>query len=53
MDNQLVAQIVFAPGTDESEVFEALRLVGQTAAVESTSVKTFDPKFGGPVIYFP
>lgn len=50
---QIVAQIVFAPGTEESEVLEALRKLGQDAPVESEQVQEFDGTYGGPVIYFP
>lgn len=53
MEKQIVAQIVFAPGTNISEVNEALRKLGQQIAVEGEQVQDFDPTYGGPVIYFP
>ncbi len=53
METQIVVQIIFEAGTDESEILEAVRALGQSVAVETESIKEFDPAHGGPVIYFP
>ena len=53
MEKQNVAQVVFAPGTSESDVLEALRVLGQAVPVASEQVQEFNGEHGGPVISFP
>jgi hypothetical protein len=50
-DEQVAAVVVFSPEITEQDANELLYLISDYC--ESTDVQEFEPRFGGPVLYFP
>jgi hypothetical protein len=52
---QTAAMVTFKPGTDKALIKAALKALADAAggAAEGVQVKDYDPRWGGPVLYFP